>query len=129
MGRLAEDLYWVACVIAGEWRSGYLPHGINLLAVERKFPLVSKAVYIACDRDGRPIYVGKVTRSSGTAVRDRTGEHVQDAAKAQLWVRLYIVPLRRDTPDDVVLHLEGEIGRRLLAPKTHRLPRPRLLPA
>jgi hypothetical protein len=121
---LGKDLYWVACSLAGEWRRGYLPDGVNLLSAAPPFPRVRRGVYIACDRTGRIVYVGKVTRADARAVRARVFEHVRDDKKAYLWATIHVVPLRDDTPTEVVAHLEGVIGRRLMPATNRRLPRP-----
>lgn len=124
MPGLDEDRYWVACVLAGPWRRGYLPRGVHLLSAAPRFPRVRKGVYIACDRAGAVVYVGKVTRADVRAVRSRTVEHVRDGKKAHLWAWLHVVSLRDDTPREVAEHLEGAIGRRLMPTRNQRLPRP-----
>jgi hypothetical protein len=87
---MTRDLYWTACTIAGNWRRGYLPHGVNLRSAVPKFPLVRKAVYIVCDPAGGVAYVGKVARvGDSLAVASRVNEHVVDPAKADGWARLY----------------------------------------
>jgi hypothetical protein len=123
MARVCNDLYWVACSLAGGWRRGYLPDGVNLLCAEPVFPRVRKGVYIASDRAGKVTYVGKVTRGDVSAVRSRLLEHVRDRRKAHRWATLHVVPLRDDTPAEVVEELEGLIGRRLMPTMNERLPR------
>src|SRR5690349_4012234 len=113
MPKMSDDLYWVVCALAGEWRRGFLPEPVNLHSASPWFPPVDKAIYIACDRRGEIAYVGKVARGGGVAIAARVREHVRNPAKASTWAHLYVVPLRRDTPANIVLQLEGEIGRRL----------------
>jgi hypothetical protein len=123
MMRMSPDLYWVACTLAGEWRRGYLPEPVNLLSAGPSFPHVNKAVYVACDRSGNVVYVGKVSRRGRAAVAARVSEHVRSPDKAGIWAHLYVVPLRTDTPPEIVLELEGTIGRRLTPSGSRRLPR------
>src|SRR5262245_3155304 len=99
MIKFTADLYWVACTLAGDARLGYVPDGINLLAAEPKFPRVRKAIYVVVDRAGYVAYVGKVCRSFDVAaVESRLFEHIQEIAKAGTWSKLFVIPLRNDTP-------------------------------
>jgi hypothetical protein len=123
MVKFTADLYWVTCTLAGKARRGYLPHGVNLLTAEPKFPQVRKAVYIVVDRTGYVAYVGKVCRPIDiTAVESRLVEHVEEVAKARTWAKLYAIPLKADTPDVVVEYIEGLVGERLEPYQNKRLP-------
>jgi hypothetical protein len=123
MLKLTPDLYWVACTLAGDWRRGYLPHGVNLLSAEPRLPHLRKAVYVVTDRAGRVAYVGKVCRPEDiAAVESRLREHVEQLEKAMTWAMLYVVPLKSETPDVVVEYIEGLIGERLKPYQNKRLP-------
>jgi hypothetical protein len=123
-GEFTSDLYWVVCTLAGDARRGYLPHWVNLLAAEPRFPHVRKAAYFVIDRSGNVAYVGKVCRPSDiTAVGSRLVEHVQDVAKAMTWAKLFVIPLKVDTPNVVVESIEEVVGERLEPYQNRRLPR------
>jgi 1-acyl-sn-glycerol-3-phosphate acyltransferase len=87
-GPLDREAYGVAFVLAGGWRRGYLPEGVNLLGAEQPFPRLRRAVYIAVDRRGDVVYVGKVPRARPRRSSSRVREHVQDVRKANTWARL-----------------------------------------
>jgi hypothetical protein len=119
-----EELYWVACTLAGDARRGYQPRGVNLLTAEHVFPRLRKAVYFVVDRSGNIAYVGKVCRPGDiAAVESRIAEHVEDVTKASTWSRLYVIPLKVDTPNDVVEYVEGLVGERLEPNQNKRLPK------
>jgi hypothetical protein len=118
---MTRDLYWTACTVAGPWRRGHRPRGVNLRSAAPKFPLVRKAVYVVCDSTGTVAYVGKVTRASDSlAVAARVREHVIEPTKATTWSHLYVVPLRVDTPGVVVDYVEASLIE-LLEPYQNRL--------
>jgi hypothetical protein len=122
MVRMTPQTFWAACVLAGDWRKGYLPDPINLLA-EPHYPRVRKAVYVAVDRDGHVAYVGRVCRPGDlAAVGSRIREHVRTVAKEAVWAQLYVIPLANDTPPEAVALVEGLVGRRLQPYQSRRLP-------
>ena len=73
MTTMTRELYDVAVAIASDWRGGYLPKPYRLTGQPpHVLPKRSKAVYIAVDGAGVIRYVGSVSRTRSTAVRERT---------------------------------------------------------
>jgi hypothetical protein len=125
MTTMTRELYDVAVAIASDWRGGYLPKPYRLTGQPpHVLPKRSKAVYIAVDGAGVIRYVGSVSRTRSTAVRERTSEHVRHWFKERNWSTMYVVPLDPETPSAVVKALEGRIGRRLKPTDNRRLPAP-----
>lgn len=96
-------------------------HADRWLAAEMPSPFVlgrdvlprgiGAAIYIIENRQGEALYVGKTSRGDGRdAVVERLTEHMHQTDKAALWHRAYIIPLRSDTPGDVVEAIEGIIA-------------------
>ena len=125
MTRMTPELYAVAAALAGESRAGYLPRPYRVAGgAPHVVPVRAKAVYIAVDGAGVIRYVGSVSRSRPTAIRERLAEHLRQWFKQRNWSEVYVVPLFPNTAPNLVKGIEGRIGRRLKPTDNRRLPGP-----
>jgi hypothetical protein len=107
---------------AGAWLTEQIPRPRPVDEVE-DLP-VSSGVYVICDALERVCYVGSICRPGqirGLARRLR--EHLQEPLKRMTWHTVWVVPLRDDTPVDVVRRVEGAVGSDLRPTRCHRLPK------
>ncbi len=85
------------------------------------------AVYIVEDASGNCRYVGSVCRGVG-GLAARIAEHLTDPIKCELWHRVWVLPLRPETPEVEVRRIEGVVGAHLPRLGSQRLPRARPAP-
>lgn len=81
-----------------------------------------KAIYIVVNSRGECCYVGQTrprSRWSGAAAA-RLRQHLADPSKRAEWASYWVIPLRDDTPNDVLNQLERRICLRLQIPLRHR---------
>lgn len=75
-----------------------------------ELPVMSCAVYVACDPNHEVEYIGKVRRRAKKGLASRLlHHHVQQAT----WETMWIVPLRDDLSDQEVRQIEGVLIARL----------------
>src|SRR5438128_12601820 len=116
------ERYYAISAYAGEWLDKPLP-GPRLVD-ETNDLTVSTGVYIVCDALERVRYVGSVRRPQRVAgVAARLREHLRDSLKHLTWHTVWVVPLRDETPVDVVRRLEGAVGTDLQPLGSQRLPK------
>ncbi|MDA3644390.1 hypothetical protein LZ318_30740 [Saccharopolyspora indica] len=118
---LTPDAYDTACDLAGDALLRRVPAAASVLQVtdDKVWSAFSAAVYITADSSNIIRYVGSTLRAG--QVSDRIQEHVL-AGRADLWIRLMVVPLHADTEEVLVRKIEGRIGLVLRPLDNVRLP-------
>lgn len=79
-------------------------------------------IYVAVDATGTALYVGQICRDSWEALKDRLVAHHQPVAT---WHRVWLLPLRADTPPEVVARVEAMMIRWLNPSDNRQFPVPR----
>ncbi|WP_190816558.1 hypothetical protein [Saccharopolyspora pogona] len=118
---LTPDAYDTACDLAGDALLQRVPAAASVLQVtdDKVWSGFSSAVYITADSSNTIRYVGSALRTG--PVSDRIQEHVL-AGRADMWIRLMVVPLHADTEKVLVRKIEGRIGMVLRPLDNMRLP-------
>lgn len=112
--RMTPGLYRVARALAHEHRSPAVGHPHHLTATGlRTMPVNRAAVYIIVDAGDHIVYVGSVARGRPDAIVARLTEHLRERGKARIWRRVWVIPLREDTPSTVVRAIEGRVALRV----------------
>lgn len=121
---MAESVNYQALeAYAGEHLASSLPDPYGIGRGEA-VPDCAVAVYVAVGVDGRVLYVGSVVRRADPkAVANRLAEHLRQPQRLAAWNSLYLIPLREDTPLEVVRRIEGRIGAHLAPGMSKALPR------
>jgi hypothetical protein len=112
MSTMSRTRYRSLCRYAGEWING---------PVERSFALddldsivACSGIYVVCEPLERVQYVGSVCRPASRAgVADRLREHLREGHKRLRWKTVWVVPLKTETPLNVVRSIEACVGRDL----------------
>lgn len=98
------------------------PHPWPLQAATPFGLQVGSAVYIVEDATGNCRYVGSVCRDVG-GLAVRIAEHLNELTKCQSWYRVWVLPIRPETPEIEVRRVEGVVGAHLPRLGFQRLPR------
>jgi hypothetical protein len=89
---------------------------------------VSTGLYIACDIQGEVLYVGSAKRTSKKdGVHRRIKEHSLD--RRLTWEWFWILPLKEETPLNVVRAIEGQVIDLLEPPMNRRRLMVRFVPS
>ena len=119
--RLTPSLYSELARLAVPWCAGLYPRPIPIERVREA--LVSTGIYLACAADGTLRYVGMaVRRADAVGVGGRVREH--KVSRRAEWDRVWIVPLRPDTPRSVARSIESLFIRMLRPTDNIDLSRP-----
>src|SRR4051812_2498930 len=122
MSTMDAARYRAVCRYAGEWLGKPIPRAWPIDEIDEV--ILSTGVYVVCEPLERVQYVGSVRRPDDAAgVRRRIREHLREGHKRILWKTIWFVPLRPETPVNVVRDIEGCIGADLEPLGGDRLPR------
>lgn len=84
----------------------------------------SCGVYIVCTKSDDVLYVGSACRPHARAgLAQRVREHHRDGSRRLRWLRVWLLPMKRNTEKQHVELIEGMVGRDLGCPDNKRLPR------
>jgi hypothetical protein len=106
---------------AGEWLTEPLPQPVPIDELDHL--VASSGVYVVQDALERVRYVGSVSRpGQARGVANRLREHLREPLKKMTWHCVWVLPLRDDTPREVVRRIEGAVGVDLAPISGRRLP-------
>lgn len=107
------------------WMRG--THSLPIHIDEIKRAKAGVGIYLACRVDGELLYVGSAVRPDDPyGVGRRVLEHPLKRRSSWRWV--WVLPLRDETPRDVVLAIEGHLIDHLRPPMNRRRHVPVIVP-
>jgi hypothetical protein len=121
MSTMNTARYRAICRYAGEWLDRPLPRAIPLDEITTI--TATSGVYVVCEPLGRVQYVGSVCRPDRTSgVAGRLREHLREGHKRLGWKTVWVVPLKPETPVEIVRSVEACVGVDLEPRGKNRLP-------
>ncbi|MFJ8434851.1 hypothetical protein ACIQ9P_26470 [Kitasatospora sp. NPDC094019] len=118
---MTPERYAVLADLVGQWLEEYRDSPIRIgedSGTERR------AIYIPVNWEGVACYCGRTRPEralGGGAASVRIGQHLAESgSKQEEWLAYWVLPLRADTPDDVVGELERTVAARLGVPLVNR---------
>ncbi|GMU09072.1 hypothetical protein [Corallococcus caeni] len=103
---MTRDLYLRAAGVGGDWVRGAHLRAIRLELTKRANAGVG--IYFCCDAQGQLRYIGSAVRpESAHGVGARLHEH--PLSRRANWTSAWILPLKNETPRDVVHIIEGRL--------------------
>ena len=119
------DSYREVARLARDWVRGLFPRPIRAPDISRIRAGVG--LYLACQAGGQLHYIGSVVRPNDSrGIAKRISQHPRKV-RAKWWL-LWVLPLRDDTPRNVVLSIEGQAIDLLNPPGNRRKHFPRAVP-